>query len=496
MIRLLALVFALAAASPAMAVELLFPAMEAPVRLELRVSIDGQPVTAAWDKTFGRLVDLLDRNRDGGLAKTEAARLPSPFALRQILWGQFSAYTGDAPSFVDLDANADGQASVAEVAACYRRAGLGDVLVGIGRPPGTASLTAALLKGLDANGDSRVEPVEWKAAAEALARLDTNDDQLIGPGELVAKAAYPGAVGSIWMRSSKEGVSADPIVEALPFLVLTALADDSNWKKLAGARRESAKLAPMKFDEIKGTTWHVRLGGDQKEPALQAEGNSLPENQRLVLSAAEVRLELRSDAGKLKDQATAARKHFQALFAECDHDGSGNLEAGELTAPKSGTMQQLSSIADQNGDGTLSAAEFTAWLDLQQQIASVSVLLTVLDHGAGLFELLDADHDGSLSVPELRLAWQQVSAANCLQNDTLDAAKLPRQLIVTVSHGHPQSALGKPHRTGPAWFLAMDRNGDGVVSAREWVGDLKLLQQLDTNSDRLLSAQESLQADR
>src|SRR5262249_35103230 len=123
-------------------------------------------------------------------------RLPSAFALRQVLWGQIATVSGTAPAWADLDLDGDGKVTADELADFYRRAGLGGVLVGVGKPPATDRLTDAIIRHLDTNKDGKVDEAEWKAAPTVLGKLDKNDDELIGPGELVDRTAYPGALGS------------------------------------------------------------------------------------------------------------------------------------------------------------------------------------------------------------------------------------------------------------------------------------------------------------
>lgn len=100
-----------------------------------------------------------------------------------------------------------------------------------------------------------------------------------------------------------------------------------------------------------------------------------------------------------------ARKRFLDRFADADANADGFIDEKEITRRTQAELKQLLSVADRDGDGKLSKAELVAWLDLQDQVVAGHVLLTALDYGAGLFELLDADHDGSLSIPELRRAW-------------------------------------------------------------------------------------------
>lgn len=437
----------------------------------------------------------------GTLDATEAARLPSAFALRQLLWGQMTPFAGTAPLFADLDLNGDGKVSPDELADFYRRAGLGGVLVGVGKAPATDALTDALVKCLEANKDGKVTGAEWKAAPDALKKFDANDDELIGPGELVERTAYPGALGSILLTAPAPDSRSDVVADALPFVVLPLRTADRHWATAAPARRTAAKLPAFPEDALLGAraaapaaTWRVRFGEDKLAGGSAEVGGNAPEGGRLVFAAGAVRFELRTDEGKLAEPLAAARKRYEAQFAEADTDANGSLDPKELAAPKAGPFKHLGTASDRNADGVLSGAEFAAWLDLQAQIAKGHVLLTVLDHGAGLFELLDADHDGALSVRELRAAWDRLKSAECVTDGRFDRAKLPRQLLAAISRGHPKSSPGKPLRPGPAWFVAMDRNGDGDVSKREFTGPADVFDTFDSDKDGLLDAKEAARA--
>lgn len=470
-----------------------------PARLELRVEIDGKLVPAVWDDTFAKMLAFYDRDGDGVLDKAEAGRLPSEFALRQILWGQFIPHSGNPPAFTDLDLNADGRVSNEELADYYRRAGLGGVLVGVGKPPATTQLTEALLKHLDTNKDGKVDEAEWKAAPTSLRKLDKNDDELVGPGELVEKTVYPGVTGATLCSSPTPTSRPDSVTDALPLLVLPLRTADTHWVSAVADRREKLKVAAINPDALAvmrkdapAAAWNVNLGTRKKDTALlQAAGEKSPADARLRLAADGVRIVLRADEGKLTEQAVATRKRFTALFGECDANSDGVLDEKEIATPKAGPFKQMAVTADRDDDGKLSEKEFLGWLDLQEQIANGHVMVSVLDHGAGLFEFLDADHDGSLSVRELRAAWDRLKAAGCVTDKGFDGTKLPRQLLAAVSYGHPLTTIGKPVRPGPAWFLAMDRNGDGDVSRREFTGPAEMFDKFDTDKDGLIDSREA-----
>jgi Ca2+-binding EF-hand superfamily protein len=114
-----------------------------------------------------------------------------------------------------------------------------------------------------------------------------------------------------------------------------------------------------------------------------------------------------------------------------------------------------------------------------------------LDSGPSLFEALDSDADGALSVRELRGAWQRLEKLGCITAGKLDLTKLPRRIRFVVSLGPPVSLLRRVPREGPAWFVAMDRNNDGDVSRREFLGDEAAFRKLDTDGDGLISRAEA-----
>jgi hypothetical protein len=71
---------------------------------------------------------------------------------------------------------------------------------------------------------------------------------------------------------------------------------------------------------------------------------------------------------------------------------------------------------------------------------------------------------------------------------------LPRVLLAAASQGYPQT-LAIDMRRGPAWFRAMDRNGDGDVSRREFTGPPEVFDKLDLDKDGLISPEEAAKAD-
>jgi hypothetical protein len=137
--------------------------------------------------------------------------------------------------------------------------------------------------------------------------------------------------------------------------------------------------------------------------------------------------------------------------------------------------------------------------------------VTITEQSNGLFELLDADGDGRLSVRELRNAWKRLSDLDRDNSGFITRTSIPRQVQISLSQGPPAGngrTLGQPIQVrrpgvvpdggrpvtaarGPLWFRKMDLNGDGDVSLREWLGSPELFKEIDEDGDGLISVEEA-----
>ena len=183
-----------------------------------------------------------------------------------------------------------------------------------------------------------------------------------------------------------------------------------------------------------------------------------------------------------------------AWFVKNDEDRDGIITATKADGLQRATFERYLALADRDGDRRLSRAEYREWFDLQARSASAEVLVTAIDFDRSLFELLDADHDAGLSRRDLRTAPERLKKAGVLVDGKLDLARVPRTILATVRRGHSTSLLRVGLRSGPGWFQAMDRNGDGEVSERESLLPGETFQKLDADRNGTPSAAEAAKA--
>jgi hypothetical protein len=148
-------------------------------------------------------------------------------------------------------------------------------------------------------------------------------------------------------------------------------------------------------------------------------------------------------------------------------------------------------------------------------MAAASASLHFSDQGSGLFELADTDGDGRLSLRELRNLVKLLDKLDTNGDGFLTWDELPRHYRAEFRPGSAGGAgweetvfLARaftvlngggpplPVRTaGPLWFRKMDRNQDGDVSRREFLGSDEEFRRIDTDGDGLISAEEATRAD-
>jgi Ca2+-binding EF-hand superfamily protein len=193
------------------------------------------------------------------------------------------------------------------------------------------------------------------------------------------------------------------------------------------------------------------------------------------------------------------------LFKGLDQDGNGYLEQKELL-PRSEFSADFPWM-DANHDGKVFLQEFSTFLDRRRAALRARVELTIAEQANQLFELLDANDDGRLTDRELTGARTSFPKWDSNDDGHLVLSEIPHrwQCLFTrgaVSSRGPDSIrivggsmnANKAGAGGPVWFRQMDRNQDGEVARREFLGPLSSFDRLDTNRNGALDADEAAMA--
>src|SRR5262249_60934442 len=124
------------------------------------------------------------------------------------------------------------------------------------------------------------------------------------------------------------------------------------------------------------------------------------------------------------------------------------------------------------------------------------------------------DGDGRLSVREMRNAVKLLAELDREGKGFITKTDIPRCSQATFRTGPAQPSAQPAYVTtvafspdgqylaaagprpskaprGPEWFRKMDRNGDGDVSRREFLGTDEQFRAIDTDGDGLISAEEA-----
>jgi Ca2+-binding EF-hand superfamily protein len=496
----------------------------------------GKPYRVGWDESVGELFRFLDVNGDGNLDEKELSRAPGADQFLRILQGAEDLEPAPAPEYKTVSGEGgDSKVTLDHLAAYYARSRAkplaAEWIVKGGKGD---ALSDALFRRLDADGDGKLSPAELAGAPTLLDRFDTDLDELISPVELLGTPPVE--------RYSRPLLDHPPSGKIPPLLLLDSDSprdaavdcllsrydankdgrlsrEEMGFEEELFARLDRNKDKTLDRQELTG--WLagppeleilVRLSGTGG-PAIVAPRAVGPGRTgidarptrygSLLLTVPGAELDILVRGGEAPI-ARRDRGRLEALFRGLDANKDNVLESREVFKPPF-TMVPYLRLADGDGDGKLTWQEWSAFLDLREKIAASAVLMTWLDRGPRLFDFLDANHDGRLSRREL--AGARARLAPYMGNGALRAENLPAQSQLLFQFGRPNENLPPntqdgpnvftpaPRVGGPLWFRKMDRNRDGDVSPREFLGTLELFQRIDADGDGLIDADEAERAD-
>lgn len=429
--------------------------------------------------------------------------------------------------------------------------------VGQAQPLSPDALNEKFFKLLDADKDGKLSREELTRAPAVLAKMDADDDEMVSTQEMSGNAPSSIETDVVFaINDTMQPARGDPFVMVAPGrgnkqLARELLAHYAPKGKRSAVRKltrqdlgmEQADFARLDADEdgnldseelahfaqrAPDLEFRVRIGNKRGKEAgvelvpVKERSSSLAKSVRsssggalmLELGAAHIELGNGDTAGGVQF-AVQVRDQYLAQFRGADKDNNGYLDKNE--ADRNPLYRNVFKMMDRDGDGKLFEKEIVAYLDKMKELQEAAVKscasLAVQDQGRGLFERVDTNGDGRLGMRELRRMVKLIDQLDRDGDGRISANEIPHKYRVDVRRGPSNgNAIGRqavvfrsmnaggpalPERTaGPRWFRKMDRNHDGDVSRREFLGSDADFRRIDADGDGLISVEEAERADK
>jgi Ca2+-binding EF-hand superfamily protein len=499
-----------------------------PVVVQVSLTIDGQPFRQARERLIDEMLTAADKDEDGQVTWDEAMASPRFAASRMIAKGsdldgdgvvnrpelrRFVAARHQAPAFLL-------QAAPNPADPSNRVFVEGQVMTVGTLPPNVQAL-------LDRDGDGVLAEPEIAAAGERLKSRDADDNDLLEAAEFSRfLQAPPGLEAAMSQRLQLQP-------SLICVLLGPAISADSLYTVLS--QRYMVETGAIKSGSFSAVPQLFELLDEDGDGKLQKfEASRLSEVEPQISLAVDLGylaggrglslVSLAPDLAKLKESETHLSLALEGVLlsvaanaaapprtdyeraagptiARFDKDSNGYLGESEVPAGMAGQFKMW----DTDGDGLVYAKEIAAAQVQTAAPRATQVVAYAASHGSSLFEILDQSGDSRLSLREMRSAVERIKLLDTDRDGQVTEREIPAIMSVSFRTGLAGAIAARAGErlpevdspkveTTPEWFTRMDRNGDGDLSVREFLGDRNDFRRLDADGDGLIDSREALAA--
>jgi len=495
---------------------LLFAETE-PVLIDLQLLIDGRPYDEPLTELCQRVLEIADTNGDGKATWEEITRSP------RFRYGQFgNLEMADDAARLQVkrlyDNNSNGRVDLDELPRFLTRNAGGARPFSMkisNRNREFNRLESPLRHLLDADYDGLITTAEIVDAPFRLLQRDANDDEAIQLSEL------PGAMEATQANRRSHGPPPCALIDRFTRLSVVQSRLEKTYSSdvatpyglMLSYRNASGEPEThlVEYKDLQAAQPHVVIQAAFGKPsAAGALGRGSitmvkcdPRFHAESLAASTQRVQLRLPRTTcliyINDQApTTNDAEALQLLAAYDVDKNGYLEETEVPEGQAITGDTFAA-ADTDSDGKLYQEELVAFTQDRSAVLHCQIRGMAIDQTDALFALLDINGDQRLDAQEIRLSNDRLLELDTNQSAELNIAEIPQAMQIGLVRGNPQQgdALFTPptivEKTtdAPRWFEEMDRNADGLISQREFLGELDLFNQLDTDKNGFVDLKEA-----
>jgi Ca2+-binding EF-hand superfamily protein len=531
--------------------DLIYLAPRRPIVIRLRVDYSGQSLRQMREAIARRIFKALDADKNDRLDGKELEGLPTPEALAAAAGFETPATGGSGSP------NSPPRGSLEQIASLVRAHGgsmLSVTTSGTNAPSPNAAVfyageapggvdVVALLNVIDADGDRRVTVAECDRVDDILRMLDVNDDETVSSNEIVSAQAMESptvavanpvaGVATLLQAIDRDG-SKTALVRKLTQLYDRAARDPKTRRagrdrKLSAGELgipaaelarfdkngdhllDAAELAAWLSDPEAQVELDVKVGKAAEsapaaavrklDPSVADAGITVKsgENGRVVLNVQQLPLEIRS-----VDPARRTRfrvSNFKAQFKQADQDNNGYLEISE--SQRIGVSPRDFAAMDRDHNGMVFEGEYLDFQRLRELLTEQRIALTLEASSPDPVAQFDSNGDGRLTRSEFRKALAEIKSWDRNHDGVIAPEEVRRDYFATFRVGPPGAGPSRPRpasaamaaRSGStAWFDKMDRNRDGEISQREFLGPLAVFRQLDADHNGYLDGAEAAAA--
>lgn len=495
-----------------------------PIVVEATLTLDGRPFHTIREQLVTEVLKAADTDGDGKSTWREALDNPNSMSGSE---GPFSPRKKE--HYIDrYDNDHDGIVDRGEARAFVAGFSSGPAFQVL--PFGYRFDEPDLATILDTDGDGDLTIDETAAAGLQLKNMDTNGDEILTAFEIAGPVRT-------WYRSR---IETSARVRAVVAHGLGPTANLKEMYRTFGLKYGKKTHAPRFVDwpEIRKYLLSLDLNQNGQLDASEAAGfNTLKPHVELAINvssdpSSQPGVSLKRTSADLSSQKVQTGSGNSivlrlgrltvrfgalpitrqpddtwtvlALLRQFDRDKNGYLDMADVELlGESRRVQWQLKRWDRNNDGKVTSAEIKASLERQRLPRKGQVSVILAERPPSLFAAIDMNGDGVIGYREIQIAPSRLKSLDKDGDGQIGIGELPIEVSVWFVSGashwrarrgyRPLSGEAFPRMifTGPKWFVAMDRNRDGDVSLREFLGTSKMFRKLDRNDDGFIEPSEA-----